>query len=148
MQLEAVDGWPLHHILKLSVNWPRWRFPSSKSVADGEQDKFGCPLQYSILRRWFTTSIHMCLAQRPLRAVLGQLRTIPYARLGNSKGDPWVFSHSPLPLPFKTLTLDKGQGFEQGSRFPDPYPYPLVKPFTTLEGFHVKEGHKALTMSE
>ena len=44
-----------------------------------------------------------------------------YYGIGNSKGDPWVFSHSPLPLPFKTLTLDKGQGFEQGSRFPDPY---------------------------
>ena len=68
--------------------------------------------------------------------------------LGNSKGDPWVLSHSPLPLPSKTLTLDKGQGFEQGSRFSDPYPYPSVKPFTTLEGFHVKEGHIALAMSE
>ncbi|KAI0740377.1 hypothetical protein C8Q76DRAFT_689277 [Earliella scabrosa] len=68
--------------------------------------------------------------------------------VGNSKGDPWVSSYSPLPLPFKTLTLDKGQGFEQGSRFPDPYPYPSVKPSTTLEGFHVKEGHKALAMSQ
>ena len=68
--------------------------------------------------------------------------------VGNSKGDPWVFSHSPLPLPSKTLTLDKDQGFDQGSRFPDPYPYPSVKPFTTLEGFYVKEGHIALAMSE
>ena len=31
---------------------------------------------------------------------------------------------------------------------PYPYPYPSVKPFTTLEGFNVKEGHIALAMSE
>ena len=46
-------------------------------------------------------------------------------KLGNSKGDPWIFSHSPLSLPFKTLTLDKGQDFEQRSRFSDPYPLPF-----------------------
>ena len=73
---------------------------------------------------------------------------INHGCLGNSKGDSWVFSHSHSPLPSKTLTLDKGQGFEQGSRFSDPYPYPSVKPFTTLEGFHVKAGHIALAMSE
>ena len=66
--------------------------------------------------------------------------------LVNSKGKPPHLRS--LPLPFKTLTLDKGQGFDQGSRFPDPYPYPSVKPFTTLEGFHVKAGHIALAMSE